>query len=529
MKKGLWFLFLLVILWGCRKEPISWEIDTLFPILHTRITLQQAAPSDMLGVINGNELQLEYQGNLIKLAIDSSLSFPDTSIADTFNLPFGNITFQPGQTFLEDSNYTRYDFGNAKLTQLNILSGQMTIRISSELQGPSVLEYSLPTITKNGIALFIKENVAASTGGNPTILSKVIDLSGYEISLTGLQNNAYNIIASKYQAYIDSASIPVPISSGQRFIATNSLSNIEPAYLRGSFGNATSRIKENKQETDLFNNLAGGNLSLAQSTLVFEIKNDIGADITVNTNSITGQNTRNNTATGLTGPLSNGPINSNRATELNGIFSSPIASTYSVELNNQNSNVTEFISNLPDQLSYDFDISFNPLGNVSGSNDFLYGNTGMEINLDAKIPLNFNANNLIFIDTTDFDIDTSTQEQSSRIMAGFLNIYTRNWFPFDLELQFYLLDANLNKIDSVFETAQTVYGGNPIFGIVDDPTLSKLQAPLSTLKIQHLYQTKSIQTRIKVNSTDTGNIRILESYFIDTKIVGDFNYQVEIE
>ena len=529
MKKWYIFIFLVPILYGCRKEPISWDVDALFPILHTQMNLQKAIPEDMINVINGNELQLVYQGNLIHLELDSSLMMPDTSISDTFDLPFGSIVLQPGQTFLSDSNFTRYDFGNARLTHLYIHSGNMDIQVSSTLEGPSVLEYSLPTMVKNGIPFFVKENIPASSGNTPVTILKSFDLSGYEITLTGLQNNDYNVIASKYRAYIDSSSSPVTITSGQKFTATNSLNSIIPDYIRGSFGTEITNHTAQNEPIDIFQNIKGGTLSLESAHMVFEIKNEVGVDATIQINKIEGVNTINNTTVTLTGPLSSGAININRATETNGIFSAPYATKNLTDLTSSNSNITEFISNVPNQLNYDFEVRLNPLGNISNSNDFIYQKTGIEINLDAKIPLNFNANNLIFVDTSEFSIDTTTQEDVNQIIGGNFKIYTTNWYPFDMVAQFYLLDANRSVIDSIFEIPQTIHGGIPIFGVVDDPIVSAVTAPVTPSKIENLYKTESIISNIKVNSTDTGNIRILDYYFIDAKIVGDFQYQFSIK
>lgn len=529
MKKALFLVLIIVGITSCRKEPISWDVDTLFPILRTRLTLQKAIPSENISTINGNELQLEYQGNLIQIKLDSSLTIPDTSISDTFLLPIGSITFQPGQTFLEDSNFTRYEFGNSQLTHLNINSGKMEINISSTLDGPSVLEYSLPTMIKNGIPLFINEKVPASINGIPTIIKKTIDLSGYEISLTGLQNNDYNVLASKYRAYIDSSSSPVVVTAGQEFIATNTLFEINPSYLRGSFGSERTEIKEVNTPIDFFSNIIEGDISLDESSLVIEINNAVGVESSVTVNEIKGINTQTQSEVILKSPLSNTPININRATETNGIFSSPYPSTHTTLLDKSNSNVTTFISNLSNEMSYDISVDLNPLGNTSHGNDFLYGNTGMEINVDAKIPLRFNANNLTFVDTSDFSFDSTNQDQTNKIIDGFLNVYNTNWFPFSLDLQFYLLDEQFVVLDSVFDSPQTINAATPVFGVVDQPQNSMFSTPLTPTKINHLYQTKSITTLVKMNSADTGVIKILDSYFIDTKVVGDFKYQVEIE
>ncbi len=528
MKKHHLFLFILVFIFGCRKEPIRWDIDTLVPIIQTKITLQQALPEDLLEVTNGNELQLTYTGNLISLKLDSTLSIPDTSISDTFRLPFGSIVFPGGATFLADSNFTRFKFNNTQLTHLFIRKGEMIIELVSSLQGPSVFEYSLPTMKKNGVAFFVKENIPAATSTSLSVLKRTYDISGYELSLTGIQNDNFNVLANEYRAYIDSNSTPVTITAGQYFRATTTLAGINPSYIRGSFGSESIEQISQNEPLDLFDHVKSGMLSLEAATMEFEIKNKIGMELNVVVNEITGNSLINNTSVTLISPLSNTAINLNRASETQGIFSSPNATKHLTLLDNSNSNLNEFIGNLPQSLSYDFEINLNPVGNVSASNDFLYENTGVEINLNAQIPLNLNASNLVLSDTSDFAIDTTFKEESSKIIGGYLNIYTLNWFPFSLETQFYLLDENKIIIDSIFTDSQIVYGGTPIFGIVNDPQSAMIQALLTPSKIAHLYQTKSIITRLTINSTSSDNIRILDTYFLEAKIVGDFEYQISI-
>ena len=241
--------------------------------------------------------------------------------------------------------------------------------------------------------------------------------------------------------------------------------------------------------------MKSGFLTLEEASMDFTINNEAGMDLTVTVNEISGWNSTNQTGVTLNSPLSNNSININRATETNGIYSSPKSSTHITELNDENSNLTEFIANLPHTLSYDFEIELNPLGNVSAGNDFIYNNTGVEINLDAEIPLNFNASNLVLIDTSDFEIDSTSQEDVNQIIGGNLNIYSENWYPFDLFLQFYLLDDQNNIIDSIFTQNAQINGGIPIFGLVDDPQISLMKAPISQEKANRLYQTVRIITK----------------------------------
>lgn len=529
MKNFILLWAIVIVFSGCRKEAISWDVDTLFPIMHTKMTLQQAIPDSMISTGVHQDLNLIYNGTLIDFRLDSVISMPDTTIKDEFFLPFGSITLLPGQNFLSDTNYTRYDLGGAQLTQLNIQSGTIELRLSSSLNEASVLEYSLPTATKNGIPFFVKENIPAGTTSNPSIIVKTYDISGYNISLTGINNNDYNIISNAYRAYIDSTGNSVIVNQGDKFVAQTTMTGITPNYARGYFGVHNITESANDQVIDAFQNITSGTMDLDAVSMVFKIKNDIGVDLKVNINELTGINTKNNSTITLNSLLSNSPVNLNRANEDNGAYSNILPTHYQTILDPSNSNITEFVSNLPNQLKYDFDIVLNPLGNVSNSNDFIYHNTGMEIALDAEIPFKFNASNLVIVDTSDFDIDSTSQEEVQKIQSGFIKVYANNWYPFDLTAQFYLLDQNATIIDSVFDTPQLIQGGTPIFGVVDDPTQSMIQAPISPSKIDHLYKATHIYTKVKVNSTDTGKTQIYSNYNLDIRVVGDFNYLISIK
>ena len=512
---------------GCKKGPTTWDVDALMPLINTRISLQQAIPDSLIDIQPGGEMNLIYKGELINFKLDSILSLPDTTTTDEFILPFDSITMQPGQVFFSDSNFSRYEIGNTKLTQINIESGNILLSLSSTLNEVIIMEYSFPTITKNGVPLFIKEKIAAGTIANPSTLNKTINLDEYTISLTGINNNNFNVIATSYKVYIDPNGSPVKVVKNDRFLISNTMSNIKPNYVRGSFG---TEIKNEiaTNTVDAFNHITDGILNLDEVTLDFSIQNEVGVDLSLRVKQITGFSTVNKTSIQLQNSTIQNSINLNRAKENNGIFSSPKPSQYHLELNNTNSNVTEFISNLPQEVGYDFELILNPLGNVSNSNDFLYNNTGIEINLDAIIPLKFNADNLTLVDTTDFSTDSTSQGEIKKITGGNIILNGSNWYPFDLKAQFYMVNEANQIIDSIFSEPQILQGAIPSFGIVDQPIFSQLKAPISPSKIDHIYQTKSIISKITINSTVSDTISILDYYFVDVNIVGDFNYLISI-
>ena len=528
MRKSIIFLFFLVTILSCKKEPTSWDLDALVPLLKTKMTLQQAIPDSLVNVDSDNKLNLVYKGSLLEFNLDSVFAIPDTTMEDDFFLPIGSVTLIPGQTFLADTLVSNYDMKGAQITEMKIGSGIFHVYVSSTLAGPLILDYAIPSATKNGQMFFVRETIPAGTISNPTYVSKDYDISGYDVNLSGDQNNGFNIISTQYRVYVDSAGSSLTINAGDKLIMGNTLENILPSYARGYFGIQKMSETAQNEALDAFKNIISGSIDLDEVKMEFNIKNELGVDIGVNISELIGKNSWNNTDVSLMGPIINQNLNLNRSTET-GKEDNPIqASVYSTTLNPSNSNVTEFISNLPDILSYQMDIDINPLGNVSNSNDFVYDSTGIEISLDAEIPFKLSANNLVLIDSSEISIDSNAQEEVRKIIGGFVKVYADNWYPFSLGSQFYMLDENFVVIDSLFTEPQLISSGIPIGGEVLEPTSSILQAPITGSKIDNLYRTKYIESKLRINTHSQDKIQVYGNYFIDISVVGDFQYLISI-
>lgn len=528
MRKILFSIIILFTLLGCKKEPTTWDVDALLPLYHSKLTLKQAIPDSLISVGDGGRLDLVYKGTLLEFNLDTVFSIPDTTMEDEFLLPIGQVVLLPGQTFLSDTLVSPYDMKGAQITKMTIGSGIFHVYVSSSMQGELVLDYAIPSATKNGQMFFVREIIPPGTKSNPTTVSKDYDISGYEVDLTGINNNEFNVISTEYRVYADSNGGTVTITAGDKLVMGNTLENILPSYARGYFGMKSIEENSQNQNIDAFNNLLSGTLDLESVTMDFKIENEIGVDVTATIHELKGANTLNNTTVSLWGPIIGNPINLNRSTETGNPQDPITPSVYVTKLDNTNSNVTPFVSNLPHEMTYDIEINLNPLGNVSNSNDFVYDSTGIKMNLEAEIPLKLNAKNLVLVDTSDFALDSTSQEDARNITGGFLNLYAENWFPFSLEGQFYMLDESGQIIDSVFAEPQIISSGIPEGVKVNEPTASLLQAPITGSKIDHLYQTKFMVSKLRINTIGNGKVEIFDNYFVDIKMVGDFTYMISI-
>src|SRR6185369_5406780 len=147
---------------------------------------------------------------------------------------------------------------------------------------------------------------------------------------------------------------------------------------------------------DIIKTFTASNFALSEGSFNFKVLNEFGCEFTgtfSNIKSINGSSVFPLT----TNQLAN--LNINGSTRAgNTIF----PSIKTISLTGTNSNILNFLSNLPDKLSYQGNIRVNPNGNW-GFSDYAYYNTGIKVLADINIPLKFTANYFKLASTTKID------------------------------------------------------------------------------------------------------------------------------
>ena len=130
------------------------------------------------------------------------------------------------------------------------------------------------------------------------------------------------------------------------------------------------------------------------------------------------------------------------------------------------------------------------------------------------------------VDTLGFSLQESNQ--SKRIKDGTLNLIVDNGFPFEADIQLYMLDENNQIIDSLFtlgKVAAATLGSNLI---VTDSKKSKLPIHVSQAKVNELYETRYMAVVVSFSTaSNTQHVKIYNNYSFDVQLVGDFNYTFE--
>lgn len=504
----------------------SWDTHILAPLVSASLSINNLIPDSLLQANADSSLKIVYQNDIYKLSMDTLFNIPDTTLNNMYPIPSG-WNLNPGQLIVSNNlQETTYQLQGAQLRTIIIKSGFVKYTIKSLIHGVTDFIYSIPCAKLNGVPFSINIKVPAAVGSTPGIFSQIYDLSGYNFDMTGINQNKINTLFTSLSASLDAAGQPIVTGPSENLVIENTFYDLIPYYAKGYFGQNTFDIGPTVTNFSLFDRIIDGTVQLEDVNFNLNIENPIGMDSRLFITNLSSINTNSGNTIDLSNSLIGSPININRAAESNGI----VYPTYAnFPLTTSNSNIKPMIENLPNKFGYTMQIVTNPMGNISGSNDFVYSDKLLKASLDMEIPLSFVANNLTLADTLNLTVSNNNGSQNA--ISGNIILFADNGFPFNASLQFYLLnDANV-VVDSLFDYANTIVEApiNSSLRVIDKK-LTKIVVPLSENKMTLLYNTKKVRLKVKFNtSAKPQYIKIYSDYSMDVKLVGDLNYSVQMQ
>lgn len=517
-----------VLLFSCQKdfERPNWDVDMLAPLVKTSLNLNHILSDSVLITNPDTSLKIVYKESIFDVGVDSLFKIPDTTITNIYTIPVTSVA-QPGSSFYSEAKeYSLNITNNVGLNYAIVESGFIEVEILSEIQENVEVTYIIPSAIKNGDTLRLTETILAGSPGNPSSLKKKIDMSGYELDLTGISKTQINTLVTRAVGTVDSnAAGPVTLNFGDQILFNNTLIDIVPYFVRGYFGNQILNYKDTA-EIDMLSKISGG-LDLDEVNLDIEFNNGIGVDAQVVLNEFTTQNTSTTNTTSLTHSILGTPININRST-LTHTIPEVNYQNYNIAINTNNSNIDNLIELIPNQLIYNVDLNVNPLGNISGGNDFVFKDHVLETNLKVEFPLSLIASNLALQDTMDFSLPDKSE--TGRIIDGTLFLYADNGFPFDANIQLAMYDEYDNYIQTLNVQHQILAA--PVDGNlrVTNKKQSMLSIPLNTADVDNLYRANKLLFTIAFTTQPQSQfIKLYDGYEIDIQVVGDFSYNVDLK
>ncbi len=513
---------------SCRKET-SWDVDAAIPIARSHLDLNNFFADTIFKADPTGLLHLSYSKTIINYSLDSLVKLPDTTLNYGYVIPAGSLGVNPNDVLYSSSQETQVNVSNhVEVARAIVRKGTIKAEFTNSASQPINFNYQILSANLWGNIFTIDETVPGGSPSNPTKLTKYYAIDGYELKMTGLSGNKINTIPEQYTIKVAPNAQPATFNAGEGLTVKVSYNSVVPDYVQGYFGQQTLSFGPDSTYLGILKNLQVSGLALQQANINFNIINDFGVDFSTNIQSVTSINDMNNQVVHLNAGNLLSAVNINRAGKTN-IPSNPVYPYYKqISLNSSNSNLLPFIENLPDYLGYSVKAQINPLGNVSGSNDFAYYGYGLKVVADMDVPLTLSANYFKLVSYP--KIDLTKISQLDNVNSCDLILQGTNNYAFSAVMQVYMIDSNNQVIDSLYMPGNNVLQSAVVDASnnVIQPVYSKIVSRLNSDAIRHLKSSKQLKivsyfylpnqpTPIKIHSSD----------YLDLIFNIDVNYRVK--
>ena len=547
LKKITLALLCVCLLSFCKRSPTTWEDDVVAPLATGSLTLANLFPDTVIKANADSSLKIAFETALINYQLDSLIKIPDTTITTVFTFSY-NVnpapTLSPGQTIPISTNTATPNVYNLpsgiQLKKAIIRQGKIKYLMTNTVYRDLVYHYQLLSAKKNNHILDTTFILPAADSVHGTVfpISGYINLEGYTVDFSGLNHNSFNTTVEIDSVHIAPYALLGYLHQNQGFNAQFTFDKIIPQYATGYFGSQSITVGPDTASFVGFSTIKKGLLNLNSANVSLNISNQFGVTMKATISQLTSINTNNPSVQTLTctnGQLSNlivPPGIDNNGPNNPIINITPGALPAPVILNNSNSNVKDFIGNLPNKISYKLNAQINPPfgpggGNTGANNDFGYYGTSFSANLSMDVPLYFAASNLMLADTVSLNVSNVSQLQN--VNKGNLILTATNQYPFSIYLTAVLLDENKHPIDNLFSSPSLIEAPpiDAVSGKVLSPLKSKLFIPLSPQKIANVQKARYVSYSATFNTANQPTqVKFYSNYTLDLLLTADLNYTI---
>ncbi len=517
---------------SCRRDDPSWDLDLTAPIAYGSLSINDILDDSITCEGADGSLRVCYRATVPGINADTLFNIPDTTLRNAYAWPFIPGTLSPNQTLISNQpTQTTYQLQSAQLLYGILERGRAKVHFKNDMMCPMLVTYVLQSATINNVPATISYVVPAAPSNTvPSTMDVELDLTGYEIDFTGLNGDRVNTLVTIFSISVDnSAPGSTPVNNQDSVVVDITFEDIRPSYVRGYFGSETIEIGPEETYVDFFSKVQSGSLGLDSITMTFTLENYAGIDARFTVNNLWSRRAATSQTVNLNHSLIGQPVNINRAAYS---FSYPpsIPSIYSWTFNNANSNIVDMFEVMPDFLGYDFSLWTNPLGNVSGNNDFIYTQFGINAYIDVDMPVNFYADQILLVDTLDVDFGLDNHHD---VKEANLKLFIGNSFPFSANIELYFLDENNNLLDQVVASPGLVASAPLTFlngyYFSNGATQSLLTIPLNESQTGQMFHSHHIVMKARFDtgaSTNPNFVKIFTTNRLDFNLTADFEYNV---
>lgn len=434
--------------------------------------------------------------------------------------------------------------GDIRLSEMKIKSGLLEIEAISTINDSMFFEIYMPGALKDGEPLRMLSTIPPSDGVNASISVFQFPFNDYTLDLRGFgpqeailgdlngnnitDSDTVNTYIQRITGRIDSTGQIVNLALNDSLRFNVRAVNIVGEYGLGYLGKDTVHFGPESIDFEFLNSVTSGNLDLNDVSVSLEVNNGIGADALVTIDELTSSNSMSGNQVSLTSSAIDNGFSVNPATLTGGAppYNSEISS---VILDGSNSNIEEFIENLPDQLTYTISIEQNTLINsapsisevVSNPPNFIYFDGNLSANMNVEIPLHFASNQLSLVDTTEFNLSRQGQDQ---ITSGTFNLIIDNGFPIEALSSLTLLDELGTPLLDLVSAETIAAAETDQNGLVSNSTQSIIKFTFNNNDLDAIFEARQLLIQVELNHP---SVKIYDVYIIGIQLTADFNYTLQ--
>ena len=435
------YLLLVILALSCKKENTVWETEWGAPLINDTLSLDDWVNDSTISQ-SGNYYVLDLERTLFDLELNELIALPDTTIQELF-VPTFSISVPPGTSFAGNTVEEHVmEIEEVQLKRIKLSGGYIDFKLSNPLATKTYFNVSLPGVTKNGVEFLGQYEAPAAINGISGQSQNTLDLTGYELDLTGATGGGHNILQSYITVISDPSGPTVDMTPQDITIVDVTMRQITIDYARGYFGNKI--ISDTSDVTiDPINMISDGAIDFPAASISFEVENGIKVSAEGLLTSVLNEN-ESGTVVSLSSPQIGSSFNIDPAT---GSWGSLMPSYKEIVFDGTNSNIEAFMENLGAKNELGYKIQLNPWGNVSGGWNEIFPNSTFKIRMRAAMPLSIGLDGLVISDK--FDVDFNQEPGKTRIKSGEFILQTSNAFPISAEIKLILLNQNGNALHTI--------------------------------------------------------------------------------
>ncbi len=461
----------------------------------------QSTSINLAGKTLGNRLRIQAR------AFSSQGSYPDSVFINlskgiTFTFKTNSLQVISGAAILPE----QIAFSESKILDLTLNHGERlyNIAISHGLLNYSIqsgfqiginAQLSLPSAMQNNS--IPEQNISIPAGGN---LSQNWDLSGAKLDLTSDNSHKYNRLPVHFSVTLAPTNQMVVFDSSNKVTATFQINGIRLASAKGYFGKQSYQLEDNGISFNLdFLNKLKGSLAFTHPEIVFHYRNDFGIPIKAKF-----YLKAMKTETGASQNLNFDSV-SFKYPKVEG------QTVYgSIDINKDNSSIVDFLSLLPDTISFHGGYITNSSGIET---NFIDQEAKFSASADIRIPFSFKSSGVEYTDTvTDFHINPDDIPADSGTLVAAIS----NGLPFNVSVQLAFPDSitgvTLRTLDLGTISSATVNSS----GTGNTPTASVLKIVIPGGFFDDVQKANSMIVHLSVSTYNKGTVPV--QVFADDKV-----------